>query len=405
MKSAKRQKPLRICYYGSYDLNEPHNSTYLRALNAVGVEVVECHIPAASKRDDISQYRSFGKTLAFAFGFVRRSLRLFFRLWRVGKVDAVIVGYPGFFDLPLAKIYTKLRRIPLLFNVHISLYETLVVDRSYFLEASLTAKLLKWYDRLLLRLSDVVIVDTRAHGSYYASVYKVPRGKFRRVFIGADPIFRPVPPPPSTGYFRVLFYGTFVPLQGIEFILQAAKHLEHELDVIFEIIGRGQTKAEMVALAKSYDLRNVDFIDWVPLEHLVERIAAADVCLGGQFGLSPKADLVIGYKCFQMMACRKPLIVSDSQGNRELLKHMVSAYMCKAGDGEALARAIMELKHSPTLREQLAQRSWAVFNTHCDFIEIGSTLRNLILQALGRPIPAPAARPQSTPVENQIPRI
>ncbi|MDZ7343871.1 MAG: glycosyltransferase [candidate division KSB1 bacterium] len=386
---------MRVCYYGSYDLSEPHNSTHIEGLKQAGVEVIECNLPAMPKRDAEGNYRNMVRTIGMALALVKTSLMLFGKLCRQKKLDAIIVGYPGFFDLPFAKLYATLKKIPLIFNVHISLYETIVVDRGYFAKQSLVGRLSKWYDRLLFRLSNVVLADTQSHAEYFAKLYNLSPQKFRRVFIGADPMFRPAASKKESSQIIVLFYGTFIPLQGIEHIVRAADLLKHEKELHFEIIGRGQTQAQIVALAKSLDTTNITFIDWMNRADLVARIAQADICLGGQFGLSEKADLVIGYKCFQMIAMGKATVVSDSKGNRELLTHDFDCYMCKPGDPHALAEAILALKNDAWLRRRIAAESYRTFNTHCSLAKIGNDLRAIIEGQLHRafsqaPAPAPA---------------
>jgi len=367
-------RKLRVCYYGSYDWNEPHNSTHILGLQHAGIEVIECHRPAAAQRDAAQHYRSLFRTLAFTWVFLKNSFALLARLWRLRDLDAIVVGYPGFFDVPLARLHARRQGIPLLFNVHISLYETLVIDRGYFKAGSLAAALLKWYDRFLFRCATVVLTDTTAHAVYFARLYGLPREKFQRVFIGADPIYAPRPPRPQPPGCTVLFYGTFIPLQGIEYIVQAAHLLRQQDGLRFEIIGRGQTQQQVHALAKSLAVTNITFIEWVSREELVQHIADADICLGGQFGLTPKAELVIGYKCFQMIAMGKAVIVSDSPGNRELLQHEHDCLMCAPGNPQALAAAILRLQRDAALRRRLAQESRKTFEAHCSLRAIGEEL-------------------------------
>ncbi len=40
--------------------------------------------------------------------------------------------------------------------------------------------------------------------------------------------------------FNVLFWGNYIPLQGIKYIILAAKELEKHSDICFTLIGKGQ---------------------------------------------------------------------------------------------------------------------------------------------------------------------
>ncbi len=368
---------MSVCYYGSYDLNEPHNSTYLEGLKKAGIQVKEINNPPPTDRDEGSKYGSIFKLMALVSIFFFNSISLILKLFKVNHLDALIVGYPGYFDLLPAKIYSILKRTPLIFNIHISLYETLVIDRQFFPKQTILAKLLKWCDRITIELSDAVLVDTQAHCDFFSRLYHVPIEKFHRVFIGADPIFKPIKADEHSD-ITVLFYGTFIPLQGIENIVRAAKLLQEDRDIMFEIIGRGQTREEILRLTQQLHVNNIRFIEWVDRQELVKKIANADICLGGQFGKTPKADLVIGYKCYQMMACGKAIIVSNSSGNRELLTHGEDCYMCNPGSADDLAKAILTLKNNRILRKNLATAIRNTFKSKCSSTRIGDKLSEII---------------------------
>lgn len=375
------EQKVKICHYGTYDPSESHNTTHVAGLKAVDIEVVECHSPAPGNRDDAAKYRGPFKVITLLWRYVRNSISIYFRLKQLQGLDAILVSYPGHFDVPFAKMAAKRMGIPLVFNVHISLYETLVLDRGYFGRSSLTARIIKLYERFIFNLSDIVLVDTKTHGAFFSELYKVPPDKFERVFIGADSHFLPQKRE-REGAFRVLFYGTFIPLQGIEHIIRAAHLLRDEPNLIFEIIGRGQTRDQIMELAKQLNIKNIEFFDWVERHKLVDRIAAADVCLGGQFGMTQKANLVIGYKCFQMLAVGRPVIVANSAGNMELLTHGEDCYACKAGDPEAMSQAILALKSDPDLCSKIAKGALKTFNAHCSFYSIGQSLERIFNQSI-----------------------
>ena len=83
------------------------------------------------------------------------------------------------------------------------------------------------------------------------------RAKFRRVWVGADDeVMKPQPRPIDDQPLTVFFYGTFIPLQGIEHIIDAAALVAREDERIrFVLCGDGQTHAEMRRRARSLALR------------------------------------------------------------------------------------------------------------------------------------------------------
>jgi len=110
----------------------------------------------------------------------------------------------------------------------------------------------------------------------------------------------------------------------------------------------------------------------------VQEIAKADICLGGQFGMTEKANLVIGYKCFQMVAMKKPVVLSESKGNKELFEDGKNCVFCKRGDSESLAHAILKLKRDSHLRENIADNAFKTFNYECSSVKIGNDIKEII---------------------------
>jgi glycosyltransferase involved in cell wall biosynthesis len=138
---------------------------------------------------------------------------------------------------------------------------------------------------------------------------------------------------------RVLFYGQFIPLHGIETIVRAAALLRHE-PIDWHLIGRGQEAAHIRAMLDADPLPGVRWTEWTPYGELITQLQSADLCLG-IFGTSDKAASVIPNKVFQIVAAGRPLMTRDSPAIRELLAPLHGCvYLVQAGDPQALAEAI-----------------------------------------------------------------
>ena len=102
----------------------------------------------------------------------------------------------------------------------------------------------------------------------------------------------PVPDPSDNLPFTVLFTGTFIPLHGIEYIINAAKILEQRGEAIrFVIVGAGQSYQKITAMASELAVSNVQFERPVRYEQLSHLMLQAHLCLG-IFGTSAKAATV-----------------------------------------------------------------------------------------------------------------
>ena len=119
---------MRVLYFGTYDRAYPRNAQVISALRASGVEVIEQHRPVWEGRHNWN----VGLRQMLRVAEAEHSLR---HTGDIGRdADALIVGYPGHFDLPAAKRVARGR--PVIFNPLVSLHDTVVSDRGRFRQGS-----------------------------------------------------------------------------------------------------------------------------------------------------------------------------------------------------------------------------------------------------------------------------
>jgi glycosyltransferase involved in cell wall biosynthesis len=173
------------------------------------------------------------------------------------------------------------------------------------------------------------------------------RNKVERVFVGAEPDAfelgnRPVATDCQTK--RVLFYGQFIPLHGIEYIVRAAKRTEGQ-DLAWTLVGKGQEAEKIRSLVDELKPNNLDWKEWVDFSELVDLMARSHVVLG-IFGLTEKAGRVIPNKVFQALMASRPLVTADTPAIHELLENSAWVRLVPAGDAEALAAGVLDLANS-----------------------------------------------------------
>lgn len=321
----------------------------ISCLRHAGVEVEERHEPVWE-----GQEHKFGA----GAGAARRIKWAHRRLRRRGSgkgFDAVIVGYPGHFDLGTAR---RLRR-PVVFNALVSLSDTLVDDRGRFQAGSFQARTLRRIDRRAFRAADLVVADTAAHADLFATL---GARRVEAAFVGAEerlfqPGWRPQPGAP------VLFVGKLIPLHGLETILAAARLAPQ---IPFRIVGSGQLDELL-----DDPPPNVAHVSWVEYEQLAGEYHRAAVALG-IFGTTGKAQRVIPNKVFQALACGTPVITADTPAARELLEDGKSAILVPPGDPEALAAALERVA------PEIASGGLAAYREHASEEVLGARWRSLI---------------------------
>ncbi len=296
--------------------------------------------------------------------------------------DLVIIGFYGY---PLAWLARRLTRRPILFDAFLMNYDTLVGDRGRFGPDSLFARLALLVDQLGSQSANRVLLDTDAQAAAFVQVTGLPPARVSALFVGCnESLFHPevIPDRSADGRFHVLYYGTYQPLHGMETVVAAARLLAREPDIRWRLIGRGQEYARVRRLADDWRLTNVEFQLPLPYTDLPEAIASADLCLGGPFGDTGKARRVITGKTFQFLSMRKPIIVSDTPANRELLVPDESACFVPLSDPDGLAAAVHTLRHDPDRRQHLAAGGRARYLARASEVVIGAQLSSIIEEML-----------------------
>jgi glycosyltransferase involved in cell wall biosynthesis len=338
----------------------------ISCLRGAGVDVVERHADVWDRR---RHKWSLGLAAALRIGLAEMRLLLG---GRRDRFDAVIVGYPGHFDVPAARRLARGR--PVIFNPLVSLHETLVEDRARFSPGSAAAGVLRQVDRLALRRADLVVADTAENARHLAELGELAAERLAVCFVGAEErLFTPGWQPAQE--FHALFVGKLIPLHGLETILAAARLAP---DLLFRVVGSGQLDAVMSGRPP-----NVEWVEWIDYDDLPAEIRRAG-CALGVFGTSAKAGRVIPNKAFQALACGTPLVTADTAAARELLVDCESALLVPAGDPEALAEAVRRLAGDPGLAQRIGDGGLAAYREHASESVLGERWRGLVEQLVAR---------------------
>ncbi len=269
--------------------------------------------------------------------------------------------FAGFLAQPLIPFIKLRTRKLVIFDAFISLYDTLCFDRKLCSPVSFLGKAAHWLDTKSCTWSKSILTDTKAHADYFAETFSIQRDKIKALYLGADTsLFYPQDPKEKSNKFTVFYYGSGIPLQGIDVILKAAKILEKEANIIFHLVG--PIRKKYAALIEILNPQNITFTDWVPYDQLPQEIAKADICLGGHFSDIDKAKRVISGKTYQFIAMKKPVIIGDNEANRELFENNKNALLVKMNNAQALAESIIELKNKREFLKEIAENGYSTLS-------------------------------------------
>jgi len=348
---------MRVCFIGAYDPEYPRNTVIRKGLRLNGVEVLECRLRPGYKF------------------WLRYPLLLSQYISSYAKHDILFVPEFRQKDVPLAKMLSLFTSKKVVFDPLSPRYETKITDWKRKPPDSWQARWNFLIDSWSLKLSDRILADTQAHKDYYCQKYNLPPGKIEVLPVGYDDdLYQPSGIVKKENGFTVLFFGSFLPLHGVDVITQSAKIVSgKDPSIQFIIIGSGQTMPLAETLASELGLNNIEFEGWLPQSMLPKKIASSDVCLG-IFGKTEKARRVVAHKIFQSLGMRKPLITTRTPAVEEFFSHRENIFLIPEPHPELLAQAILELRRDLDLRERIAERGYQLVSSNFSPEAIGKTL-------------------------------
>jgi glycosyltransferase involved in cell wall biosynthesis len=254
------------------------------------------------------------------------------------------------------------KRDKLINDFFISNYDTYVFDRKKITNKNPRAWWKYFQDWFNFKFSKYLISDTMAHFKYWETLFGKFTGKHFVLPVLADTsIYYPSEKEINNEKIKILFYGSFIPLHGIDVILNAFSLMEKN-NISFEanVIGKGQMYSEMKKLHNDLNLKQVSMNGEVINENqLSDMIREHDIILG-IFGESEKAKSVIPNKVYQSTACKKCTVTMKSDVLKEFYNEE-DLITCN-NNPESLANVLIDLINDKTKIETISQNAYNQFN-------------------------------------------
>ncbi len=264
-------------------------------------------------------------------------------LFPPGPADALWVPCFRHRDFSSARRFADQRGIRLIFDPLISSWDKVVFEREKYPATHRMARRLLAWERSLFSRSDFVVADTELHARFFIDQLSAPPSRTFVIPVGAEASFFPAQTSVHNhGPPELLFFGSFISLQGPHHIIEAARLLP---ETRWTLLGDGPLKNRCRQLAEGLD--QVRFEDWLPYDRLAARIGSADIVLG-IFGESEKAGRVIPNKVYQALACGRPVVTRSSAAYPRLLEdHRASGMVfVEPANPAALVEGIKKLLNS-----------------------------------------------------------
>lgn len=379
------EKPLRVCYFGTYRAGYTRNQIVLKGLQAQPDVVVHiCHSTLWQGIEDRVVQASGGWRKPRFWGRVLSAYQALIRDHRrIPDYDVMLIGYPGQFDAYIGRRLAHARRRPVALDILMSLH-LVAEERGLTTAHPTTGRLIFQLEQGGLRRPDLLIAENPEYGGYIAAKYALPPERFRYVPHGADEtIFHPRPLRPPADQFRVTYHGGYLPSHGMDVILGAADRLREQADVRFHFYGSGPEKERIVRQAEMLSLPNVTFHGFVSQDELLDSMAQAHVCLG-VFGTTRQAQFTVQNKVWEGLAMGRPVVTADSPTVRAALADRREIYLIERNSPDALAAALRDLKDDPAQRERIAAAGHARYLAGNSIPAIGRQMKEALLAAVER---------------------
>jgi glycosyltransferase involved in cell wall biosynthesis len=252
------------------------------------------------------------------------------------RPDIYILTFRGYELLPIIRIITVGKKF--VFDEFINLIEWVAYEHHKIKPQSVLYKVIyKWYC-FWLKSANLILADTVSHADYSSQLMGIPINKYLPLIVSTDEdTFKTAKLLKPKGIFKVLYYGSMLPLHGVDIVIGAMELLRGK-DISLTLIGGSETTKQVIDTAIESGSK-INYKKWVNFEELPKYIQESDICLAGPFGGTFQSQYVITGKAYQFLQMRRPIIVGKNKESH-IFKDKKNALIVEQSSAQALSKAI-----------------------------------------------------------------
>ena len=270
------------------------------------------------------------KFLEFIFIFPLRMYLLF-------KSDFVLVTamnmkLANLFDIIIGRLFKK----RVIVDFYFSRYEAEAIDRKRIDKNTFSAALLKFTDRLIHDLASKVIFLNYSEKHYYQGILKANKNQKYAILPLCIDKRVPVNTDEQNDEKIVCWWGTYIPLHGLEIIIRSFIQVEN--DIKLYIFGNNETKSKkyekLIAdhkLEKKITICNKKTFTNGNLEPFLRENCKLVL---GSFGKTDKAKSVMPNKVVDALSFGLPVISGESSGLSEFISSHENGIISKMDEND-----------------------------------------------------------------------
>ena len=308
-----------MMHYNAFEKKDEYKNKYFVKKTSRNITIWRTHVSESYNSNFLGRLWGY-------FSFVFSSLWCL--LFKVeGKQDVIIITSPPLFIAISAIIFSKVRRVPVVFEIR-DLWPESAIDTGV-VSNKLIIKLAYWLEKVSYKNATLINVLTPAFrdtlinkkGISSEKIIYIPNGADFNIsdeLLLANDKCNLREKYNLQDKFVIIYVGAHGVANCLGQVLDTAK-LMTDTNVVFVLIGNGMEKPMLVKRAKVENIQNIIFIDSVPKVDVFKYI------LNSNMGMSvlKKVDTfktVYSNKTFDYFACKKPVLMLIDGVSRELVE-------------------------------------------------------------------------------------
>jgi colanic acid biosynthesis glycosyl transferase WcaI len=342
-------------------------------------------------------YASLGAGLKRICSYLSFSLTCVLGLLKSQRPDYVFIESPPLFLGIPGMLYGRMHRAKVLFNVA-DLWPDSVLEMGIMRDGSLI-RMAAALERWVYRKSDFVIAITEGVRETLENRKHVPGSKLLFLPNGVD-LDQFAPQSADLALKRelgvdgrkvILYQGTLGYAHGAEEVLKAAELMRADDDIHFLFVGDGSQRKKLEQLKKKLQLRNVSFIDPVPLSELPRFLSIAE-CGLVSLRRNTSSRVARPAKCNPIFASGKPILFFGEGEGADLVSNARAGLVIAYGDTNRFVEAARYLVRNPDIAHELGLNGRRYAEQHLGWpAMINNWLTELLRCSRARDEPSPVA--------------
>jgi glycosyltransferase involved in cell wall biosynthesis len=309
---------------------------------------------------------------------------------QVGNPDLIILESHPLFNAIAGRVLARRKHCPFIFMVS-DLWPASAVALGA-LRNRMLIRLAEWLERSTYKRASLIWALSAGIRDGIIQC-GIPQERVFLLTNGADlSKFRPLPQKEARAElgwderFTVLYAGNFGLSHGLTTVLEAARRMQDRPDIHFILVGDGAERADLLAKARQWDLKNVTFLNAQPHDRMPVVLAGADVCLVPMRNL-PLFEGRLPLKMFEVMACARPILLGvEGEARRIAEQEAQAAIYVEPENVEALVAGILYLQEHQEEAVLLGSHGRAYVEARYDRDQLTAELDVQIARLLGQEI-------------------